>query len=122
MYQKYHRGLKEQLDSSGLVLNFVVPWHTRHAEAILSRVQGIAESVLDKDVARISPLKYAHINVPGRYPFEMFEAVAAGGDLRLPLDPDNLDTLERLWKTPKMCVGLLTCFCAAATLYPPTLF
>jgi len=97
LYQKYQRGLEEQLGSLGFVVNCVVLWNTRYAEAILSHLRGIGENVLDEDVARLSPLKFAHINVLGRYHFEMSEEVA-GGDLRPLRDPDSLDTLERLWQ------------------------
>ena len=50
----------------------------------------------DADIARLSPLKFAHINVLGRYHFEMSPDVAAG-DLRPLRDPDSLETLERSW-------------------------
>ncbi len=97
LYQKYQRGLEEQLGSLGFVVNCVVLWNTRYAEAILNHLRGIGEDVLDVDVARLSPLKFAHINVLGRYHFEMSEEVG-GGDLRLLRDPDSLETLERLWE------------------------
>ena len=41
---------------------------------------------LDEDVARISPLKHANLNVPGRYSFTA--GVPASGALRPLRDPD----------------------------------
>jgi len=42
--------------------------------------------VLDDDVARLSPLIHAHINMLGRYSFAMPESVARG-ELRPLRDP-----------------------------------
>ena len=108
LYQKYRRGLEDQLGALGLVVNAIVLWNTRYGEAVLGHLRGLGEDLYDEDIARLSPLKFAHINVrPGpegavqaktleRYHFEMSPDVAAG-DLRPLRDPDSLDTLERLW-------------------------
>ena len=77
-------------------MNAIVLWNTRYGEAILGYLRGLGEIPLDEDIARLSPLKYAHINVLGRYHFEMSPEVA-GGDLRPLRDPDSLETLERIW-------------------------
>ncbi len=45
--------------------------------------------MLDEDVARISPLKHADLNVLGRYSFR--PSVPAGGDLRPLRDPAEAD-------------------------------
>jgi len=96
LFQKYQRGLEDQLGALGLVVNAIVLWNTRYGEAILGYLRGLGENPLDEDIARLSPLKYAHINVLGRYHFEMSPEVA-GGDLRPLRDPDSLETLERIW-------------------------
>ena len=96
LYQKYQRGLEDQLGALGLVVNAIVLWNTRYGEAILGHLRGIGEDLHDGDISRLSPLKFAHINVLGRYHFEMSPDVA-GGDLRPLRDPDSLETLERLW-------------------------
>ena len=49
------------------------------------------------DFARLSPLKYAHINMLGRYHFEL-DDLATEGNLRPLRDPDSLDALEITWK------------------------
>ena len=48
------------------------------------RMEGFV--VLDDDVARLSPLIHAHINMLGRYSFAMTESVARG-ELRPLRDP-----------------------------------
>ncbi|WSA74132.1 transposase [Streptomyces sp. NBC_01799] len=45
--------------------------------------------VLDEDVARVSPLKHANLNVLGRYSFTA--GVPAAGALRPLRDPDALE-------------------------------
>lgn len=68
--QRYREGQEDQLGALGLVLNAVILWNTRYIEAALTalREQG-RQSLDDADVARLSPLGDAHINVHGRYAF-----------------------------------------------------
>ncbi len=47
----------------------------------------------DEDLARVSPLSHAHVNVLGRYAFELDESVAEGG-LRPLRDPEGIDEHE----------------------------
>jgi hypothetical protein len=62
-----------------LSVNAALVWNTMYAQAQLS--------MLEEDVARLSPLKWAHINVLGRFEFTMSPDVA-GGDLRPLRDPN----------------------------------
>jgi hypothetical protein len=48
--------------------------------------------VLNEDVARLSPLKHANLNVLGRYSFRA--SAPAGGALRSLRDPATADTDE----------------------------
>ena len=52
---------------------------------------GEATTGLDEDVARLSPLAYAHINMLGRYSFSVPETVEKGGlrPLRNPAEGDS---------------------------------
>jgi hypothetical protein len=58
-------------------------------QAILNLLEAMGDDVLEEDVARLSPLKWALINLHGRYDFSMSPDVA-GGDLR-PLRDPNVD-------------------------------
>ena len=49
--------------------------------------------VLDEDVARLSPLRWRHANVLGRYEFELLPGVEAG-DLWPLRDPNSVSELE----------------------------
>ncbi len=82
--QAYREGQEDQLGALGLVLNAAVLWTTRYTDAAVTQIQALLSEerdhdVLDADVARLSPLKQANLNVLGRRP-----TTPAGGGL-LPL-------------------------------------
>ncbi|MER6599727.1 Tn3 family transposase [Streptomyces parvus] len=88
--QAYRTGQEDQLGALGLVLNAVVLWTTRYMDAAVEELRALPpadreHAVLDEDVARLSPLKHANLNVLGRYSFRA--AVPAGGGLRPLRDP-----------------------------------
>lgn len=88
--QRYREGMEDQLGALGLVVNAVVLWNTRYVGATLDWLQALGENAHPDDVARLSPLKYGHINMLGRYHFEMAEDIAAGA-MRPLRDPDALE-------------------------------
>jgi TnpA family transposase len=67
--EAYHAGMEDQLGALGLVLNCITLWNTVYLDAILDQLRAEGFSVLDTDVARLSPYMYAHINVHGHYTF-----------------------------------------------------
>ena len=95
--QKYREGMENQLGALGLVVNAVALWNTRYLQAALDLIGAMGEEVKSGDVARLSPLKWQHINVLGRYHFEL-SPDAAGGDLRPLRDPEAMDILELPWE------------------------
>lgn len=94
--QRYREGQEDQLSALGLVVNAVVLWNTRYTSAILDWLMAIGEEVSDEDRARLSPLKFAHVNMLGRYQFVLPSDVALGG-MRPLRDPDALDEFELAW-------------------------
>lgn len=70
--QAYREGQEDQLGALGLVLNATVLWTTRYLDAAVAQLRSLPpeereHDVLDEDVARLSPLKHANLNVLGRY-------------------------------------------------------
>jgi hypothetical protein len=59
----------------------------------LALIKAMGDEVLEEDVIRILPLKWAHIGILGKYEFTM-SPVVAGGDLRPLRDPDAGRGLE----------------------------
>ena len=51
------------------MLNAVVLWNTKYTDAIITELRENGEEILEDDVARLSPLADAHINMLGRYAF-----------------------------------------------------
>ncbi|MCW2880550.1 MAG: sle, partial [Sphaerisporangium sp.] len=88
--QAYRQGQEDQLGALGLVLNAAVLWTTRYLDAAVEQLRALPaeqreHQVLDEDVARLSPLKHANLNVLGRYSFR--GSGPAGGALRPLRDP-----------------------------------
>ena len=65
----------------------IVLWNTIYMDV---RCEAEGFPVLDGDVARLSPLGFAHVNMLGRYAFSLPEAVARG-ELRPLRDPSLAD-------------------------------
>jgi TnpA family transposase len=88
--QRYREGQEDQLGALGLVVNMIVLWNTIYMDAALAQLRAEGFPVLDGDVARLSPLGFAHVNMLGRYAFSLPEAVARG-ELRPLRDPSQAD-------------------------------
>lgn len=86
--QRYRQGQEDQLGSLGLIVNTVVLWNTIYIDAALEQLRNEGFQVLSKDVARLSPLGYDHINMMGRYAFTLPDRVARG-QLRPLRDPNQ---------------------------------
>ncbi|MDF2256007.1 Tn3 family transposase [Streptantibioticus ferralitis] len=88
--QAYKTGQEDQLGALGLVLNAAVLWTTRYLDAAVEELRALPaeereHDVLDEDVARVSPLKHANLNVLGRYSFR--SSTPVDGGLRPLRDP-----------------------------------
>ncbi len=88
--QRYREGHEDQLGALGLVVNLLVLWTTRYMDLALAQLRREGVAVRDEDVARLSPLGYAHVNLLGRYHFTLPEAVAQGA-VRPLGDPEEGD-------------------------------
>jgi hypothetical protein len=66
-------------------------WNTRYLDAAVAQLRAEGHDIEDEDVARLSPLRDRHINVLGRYRFNI-QASGPGqglGPLRAPDAPDD---------------------------------
>lgn len=61
-------------------------WTTRYMDLALTQIKHERLAVQADDVARLSPLGFAHINLVGRYHFTLPEAIAQGA-VRVLRDP-----------------------------------
>lgn len=91
--QKYREGQEDQLGTLGLVVNVLVLWNTFYLNAALTQVREQGMDIHQEDVARLSPLGYSHINMLGRYQFNLPDSIQQGGmrPLRDPSKPDEQD-------------------------------
>ncbi|MFE2195523.1 Tn3 family transposase [Streptomyces olivaceus] len=71
LYQRYQDGMEDQIGALGLVLNALVLFTTRYMDAAVTRLRADGFDVRDEDVARLSPFVRHHVNVLGRYSFQL---------------------------------------------------
>jgi TnpA family transposase len=71
IYRKYREGQEDQLSALGLVVNAIVLWNTYYMQEALAFLKATGLEVQNEDVARLSPLLHRHINMLGRYHFEL---------------------------------------------------
>ncbi|AXH01123.1 Tn3 family transposase (plasmid) [Deinococcus wulumuqiensis] len=87
--QPYRTGQEDQLGALGLVLNAITLWNSRYLGLAVEHLRAQGYEVRDEDVERLSPLRFEHIHLEGRYAFTLAEAVKQGG-LRPLRDPDDV--------------------------------
>lgn len=88
LYQRYQDGMEDQIGALGLVLNALVLFNTRYMDAALTEFRADGFEVRDEDVARLSPFVRDHINVLGRYSFQLPDLPGGMRPLR---DPDTAE-------------------------------
>jgi len=76
--KRYREGQEDQLGALGLVTNAVVLWNTIYMQDALDHLQRSSVEILEKDVARLSPLRHKHINVLGHYSFTLADPILNG--------------------------------------------
>ena len=91
--QPYREGQEDQLSALGLVVNVLVLWNTYYIDAALNHLHSEGVEVKEKDVARLSPLGYAHINMLGRYHFNLPESLK-NGEMRPLRDKNERSELD----------------------------
>ena len=85
--QHYVRGMEAQLGALGFMVNVIVLWNSLYTGAALEVIEELGGAVSEVDVERLTPLKWAHINMLGRYEFTV-SADVLGGELRPLRDPN----------------------------------
>nr|WP_234377529.1 transposase [Streptomyces sp. CB02120-2] len=88
LYQRHQDGMEDQIGALGLVLNALVLFNTRYMDAAITQLRADSFDVRDEHVARLSPLVRHHINMLGRYSFQLPDLT---GGLRSLRDPDAVD-------------------------------
>jgi hypothetical protein len=95
--ERFRPGMEDQLGALGFVVNTIAFWNSRYMQAALEMIEAQGDETREEDVARLSPLKFAHVNMLGCYHFELDESTR-GGDLRPLRDPESLGVLDSIWK------------------------
>ncbi|AJP04504.1 transposase [Streptomyces cyaneogriseus subsp. noncyanogenus] len=72
-----------------MVLNALVLFNTRYMDAAVNQLRTDGFEVRDDDVARLSPFVRHHINMLGRYSFQLPDLPGGLRPLRDPGTPDE---------------------------------
>jgi TnpA family transposase len=81
LHQNYREGQEDQLGALGLMVNAIVIWNTRYMGLVLDTIRDKGKILEYEDVQRLSPLGYDHVNIVGKYSFNLPETIA-NGELR----------------------------------------
>ena len=73
------QGQEEQLGTLGLALNAIIHWNAIYMQEALRQLGDAGMATHVADIARLSPVRWRHINFLGRYEFLLPETVANGG-------------------------------------------
>jgi hypothetical protein len=78
---RHRRGeaLTHQALCLNLVTNAVIVWNTVYMTAVVEQLKQEGMRVQDSDLAHVWPTRYAHINVYGKYHFNVEEAYTRKG-------------------------------------------
>jgi len=73
--QRYRQGQEDQRSALSLVLNAIVLWNTSY---MTDAINTIGDSSHDDDLQHLSPSASTHINMLGRFHFELPEPIRQG--------------------------------------------
>ena len=89
LHQAYREGQEDQLSALGLIVNTIIVWNTRYMQVAIEKLRNEGEIINDADIQRLSPLGYDHINIVGKYSFNLPEEIAKGS-LRTLINSENV--------------------------------
>ena len=78
LYQAYRAGQEDQLGALGLVVNAIALFNTRYMDRAINHVRDSGRMIHDPDIERLSPLVREHIELHGRYSFDLPDLVRDG--------------------------------------------
>ncbi|MEZ5045235.1 MAG: Tn3 family transposase [Saprospiraceae bacterium] len=76
--KRYRQGQENQLEALGLVVNMAVLWNTRYMQLAIEQLQKEGLQISPQEIARLSPLISEHINMLGRYSFDLDSTLILG--------------------------------------------
>ena len=71
--RKNDDGVTNQVNCLNLVTNSVITWNTVYMNAAIEQLKKEGHEIREKDVQHIWPTRYEHINVYGKYNFDVDE-------------------------------------------------
>ena len=69
--QRYREGQEDQLGALGLVINVIILWNTWYMDRFITALREQGVTVADEDLLRLWPVGSRHLNLVGRYTFQL---------------------------------------------------
>lgn len=88
--KRYTQGQENQVEALGLVMNMAILWNTRYMQLAIDQLRQEGLQISPQEIARLSPLGQEHINILGRYSFNLDSSVSQG-NLRPLRDSNQVD-------------------------------
>ncbi|MGW0868954.1 Tn3 family transposase [Streptomyces sp. NPDC002740] len=70
-FPEYYPGLEDRLGALGLVLNCVALFNTIYIQKIIDKLRAQGQVISENEIRQLSPLIHRHINMRGRFHFEL---------------------------------------------------
>jgi TnpA family transposase len=82
--KKYPEQHLNQANCLNLIVNAIIVWNTVYMQAAVAHLRETGQEITDEDLSQLSPVRFEHINVHGKYSF----------DISVPLDENGLRPLS----------------------------
>jgi len=82
--KKYPEEHLNQANCLNLIVNAVIVWNTVYMQSALQYLQTTGQQITEEELGHLSPVRFEHINVHGKYSF----------DISVPLDANGLRSLS----------------------------
>jgi len=77
--KKYPEDHLNQANCLNLVVNAIAVWNTVYMQAAIQHLRLSGQEISEDELARLSPVRYEHINIYGKYSFDISETLTNNG-------------------------------------------
>ena len=77
--KKYPDEHLNQANCLNLITNAILVWNTVYMQAAIDHLRGQGQAITEEDLAHLSPARFEHINIYGKYSFDISVPLSNGG-------------------------------------------
>ena len=71
IHKKYPDDPLNQANCLNLIINAIITWNTVYMQAAIDHLQQQGQMISENDLAQLSPVRFEHINIHGKYSFDI---------------------------------------------------